>query len=231
MTQDKRLRKTKPRKRANGDGSIFQLKDGSWRAVVSCGIVNGKRIRRTRKARTRDAAKEALADLMKEVGGVLPPPSAITIAEWMADWIEAMRASNASDNSILSYEAATKNHIVPHLGGCKLADLTTAHIDAAFRRMACGARTKELVFTVLSTALRRAVKKGLLVGNPCVEADRPTSSRKKPIPIKPDDVKRILAEVKSDRLYAAFSWRFRSVCDKANCSACDGRISTSTRAR
>lgn len=196
------------RKRANGDGSVFQLPDGSWRAVVSCGTIGGKRIRRTRKAATRDAAKQALADLQREVGGALPASTEITVAEWLNEWIESAKTGKAAENTIESYRYSVTNHIVPHLGACKLASLTTAHVDAAFRRMKAGDRTRELAFQTLSASLRRAVKKGLIASNPCLDADKPKVVQKKIVPMDPDDVRKILAEVKDDRLYGVFVLAF-----------------------
>jgi integrase len=60
-------------RRANGDGSIFPLPNGKWRAVVELGVANGQR---QRKAVTRPTRREASAWLReairaKEAGGLV----------------------------------------------------------------------------------------------------------------------------------------------------------------
>lgn len=196
------------RKRANGNGSIFQLKDGSWRAVVSCGQISGKRIRKTKKAATRDAAKVALTELQLEVSGGLPVSTDLTIATWLSEWLEACKADKMADNTIISYELAIKNHLVPKIGAAKISEISSVQIDKAFRELKAGSRTRELAFTILSAAMNRAKRKGLITSNPCNDADRPSYTPEEIVPLSQNDVERILKAKSADRLHAVYVLAF-----------------------
>lgn len=189
------------RKRANGDGSVFQLPDGSWRAVVSCGNIGGKRVRRTRKAATRDEAKRKLAELMGEVRGGIPAVSDLSVSEWLDEWLKSLEG--LAENTTASYGYSVRNHLVPHLGAARLASLTAAQIDAGIRRIKAG-RTRELAFVVLHAALKRATKKGLIPANPADSADRPRNKRKRIVPFTTDQANAILDATKNDRLRAVY---------------------------
>src|SRR5688572_18739032 len=53
--QQKGKEKTMSKKRGQNEGSIYQMKDGRWRATVSVGWKNGQRVRKTFSAPTRKA--------------------------------------------------------------------------------------------------------------------------------------------------------------------------------
>lgn len=190
------------KKRGNGEGSIFRMSDGSWRAVVSCGSVGSKRVRRTRKAKTRDDAKAKLREMLDELSGRVAVETTETVATWLDAWLNSADVKSLAESTQASYRGTVENHLVPLIGPAKLKSLSAVQIDLAFGRLQAGDRTRELAFVVLQSALRRAVRKGVIPFNPCDSADRPSSKREKIVPFTPLEVARILKEVRHDRLRA-----------------------------
>jgi integrase len=200
-------RKKTIRKRGNGDGSIFELGDGRWRAVVSCGQIGGRRIRRSKIARSRDEAKDKLRELLEETYGKVAPAPDKTLAEWLNEWLQSKRAASLAENTIDSYRMSIENHLVPKMGPAKLRDITPAQIDIVVGKIK-GDRTRQLAFAVLRMALKRAARKGLISHNPAEVADRPGHKRETIDPFDADQVKRILEASEGDRLRAVYVLAF-----------------------
>ena len=53
------------RKRGQNEGSIYRMKDGRWRAAVSVGWKEGKRVRKVLTGKTRRDVSERLTALLR----------------------------------------------------------------------------------------------------------------------------------------------------------------------
>lgn len=74
------------------------------------------------------------------------------------------------------YARMIEKHLVPHFSGMKLADITTADIDAyvaSKRRAGFGPRTLGLHLTRIGQILDSARKQGLVTGNVAKDCERP----------------------------------------------------------
>ena len=152
-----------------GGGSVFALPDGSYRAQLDLGIVNGKRVRKTRTCRPPDAqrkARRALAELRKEAEqGLLP--ETVTIEQWVTYYIDKVsRARGATKDG---YRSKVRLYITPAIGHHPLQRLRPDHI----RRMQEGMREQGLspstisqTHAILRAALRVAVDEKRLATNP-----------------------------------------------------------------
>ncbi len=81
-------------------------------------FINGIRIRKTKcgAAKNETEAKKALtlARADKE-RGTLATPDRVTVAEWLAQWLEGKKAT-ITDSSKARYAGIIKNHLIPKLG-------------------------------------------------------------------------------------------------------------------
>lgn len=190
------------KKRPNGDGSIYQTADGRWRAVVSAGTVDGKRKRLSRLCRTREDARLALLELRG--AAVSHTPDHLTLETYMQDWLTHHVGQSCEESTAAGYRFAWERHLAPVLGSLLLSGLTALQVEQAFRQLATGDRTKQHAFAVLSSALSRAVRLGVLSRNPCEVLERPRC-RQEPIePFTLDEMRRILAESADHRLAVVF---------------------------
>ena len=202
------LKKIRNRKRENGDGSIYQKPDGTWRAVLSVGMIGGKRQRRSRNAPTKAVARRKLAELREEARRPFRAVPSLSTADYLAGWLKDVIEPNKSTGTLSSYSGAVNNHIRPHIGNTKLVDLSALHVEGMLSKIDVGQRTKELSFVVLKAALSRAVRLRILDSNPCDAVEKPRSEREEIFPFSGQEVDSILEATEDDRLHSLFVLAF-----------------------
>ena len=76
------------KKRGHGEGSIYQLPNGNWRAQVTIGrdAATGRLIRKSITGKTRQEVSRKMTDLLSKVQtGNYVEPSSITVEQWFGD--------------------------------------------------------------------------------------------------------------------------------------------------
>ena len=77
------------RKRGANEGSIYRMQDGRWRAAISVGWKNGKRVRKVLTGKTRRDVSERLTGLLRSQQLGLPvAPEKQTVGQFLARWLE-----------------------------------------------------------------------------------------------------------------------------------------------
>src|SRR5438552_2317736 len=94
------------RRRGRGEGGIFQRGDGIWCACISLGYdEQGKRKRRTIYGATKQEVQEELRKLQNDaVNGQLSDAGALTVAAYLARWLENTVKSRVQPKTALRYE-------------------------------------------------------------------------------------------------------------------------------
>ena len=117
-------------KRGQGDGSVYQLPDGRWRAQVFRGYSPaGTRLYRTRTVPTKTAAKTALRDLLRDQHtGAAPEVSrGTTVKSWSEQWLAAHQRA-VRPKTYATDAGAVRKWIVPAVGGRRLDQITPADV-------------------------------------------------------------------------------------------------------
>ena len=187
-----------PRRRRRGEGTVYYDHDGrSWVAVVSLGVVNGKRVRRKLRAATERDALAAREHLLRGSRSGVPSPRQ-TLDQYLADWLPAharsIRASTAT-----SYEGHIRLHISPLLGGIELSRLRPADVRRLVGHLegrGLSPGTIHLVVRTLSAALNAAVADRLIPDNATVGVRLPRIDREPIGPLTDDDADAILDAVR-----------------------------------
>lgn len=152
------------KKRGHNEGSIYQRKNGSWRAMVT---VEGKRL--SHNAETKREAHAWVRKTLAQVDSGLTYQNAqITLEKFMKDWLIGIE-STLRPKTIRQYQQITHQHILPWLGKTKLKDLKPGQIQYRYNQMVKqgkGLRTIQLTHSVLHRALVHAVKLGVIPRNP-----------------------------------------------------------------
>ena len=152
-------------------GNIQQRSKGSWRLRYDGPEeINGRRnqITETVKGTKKDAEKVLRERLAAVENGGFIPKHQETVAEFMARWLETYAATNTTVRTQEGYRGNIQRYIVPSFGGVALQSLTAQHIQRLYAQMTergLSARTVLHTHRVLNTALRHAVKWGILVRN------------------------------------------------------------------
>src|SRR5689334_16745284 len=101
-------------KRANGEGSTYQLADGTWMVVIIG--PDGRRIRRKPQKQTPTGADQLLRQLLKQRDEGALTNGSVTLAAFIDEYISAARSRNVRPRTIEAYREKLEKHVVPTLG-------------------------------------------------------------------------------------------------------------------
>jgi len=234
----------KKRKRGNSEGSIYQMKDGRWRAAVMVGwkvAPDGRRIpdRKLFTAMTRhEVAGDLTAALRDRDRGINIKPGKQTIGEFLATWLENTVKSSVRPKTYCSYEQMVRNHLsktvppeewanrkldaIPGLKDIRLSKLTLQHVQQFFSQKLAAGNSPALVKylrVVLRIALNRALKEDLIARNVAALATPPNVEKREITPFTPEQSSRFLKAAMGHRLEALFTVGLATGMRSGECSA------------
>lgn len=185
-----------------GEGSIFRLGNGRWRAQVSIGPRGNRRFV-TRTTSTEREARAALEELRADRrAGV--SRSRLTTGAFLEWWVDSVR--NIRPTTRAGYRAAIRYHLVPTIGSLRLADLAPLHVEEMLAALEPRMSAKSLrnVHAVLRRALTAAVRAGHVSRNVAGReyVDAPRVVVDEPDAFSVDEIRRLLAAIRGDRLEA-----------------------------
>ncbi|MGX1490583.1 tyrosine-type recombinase/integrase [Streptomyces tendae] len=222
------------RTRANGDGTVYQRKDGRWEAAGYV-LAPGNTRRRVRVYGT--TRKEALAKLTEKISASnrgLPVPSAQgSVAAYLTYWLNGVAVHHLRENTHTRYTACVHRYLIPGLGKKKLTKLTTKDvrtwldqlrttcqcctrgIDARRDQLRCCAAgqcchkllsplTLTYIHSVLKSALEHAVREEEIPRNVARNVRTGTPRPRRFEPLTADEARQLLAATRGHRLHALF---------------------------
>jgi integrase len=196
------------KKRGQNEGGIHHRVDGRWEARLNLGWHDGKRVRKSYFAATREEVASLLAAAKTQHDRGLPiPHSGITVAKYLSDWLDTVKATVRA-RTYESYELHVRHHITPEIGNVRLSALRPQHVRALLKRkLDSGLSPQTLVHmrTILNTALRQAIGDRLLSWNPVSSVKRPKVRRRTHSGFTPEQARAFLVAAENTRLGAAFA--------------------------
>ena len=199
-------------------GCITHRADGTYAAVIelSRGPDGGRRHKWFGGYRTRKEAQTRLTELMHELQvNTFVAPTKMTVAEYLRRWLAESAAHRLSGKSFERTQCIVERHLIPELGGYRLAELRPLHVQAyltgarkAGRKNGSGGLAGATLlkhFEVLHSALGQAVRWELIARNPADAVDRPRIDKRPGQAIRAlsaDEVAGLLAAAVDTRLYA-----------------------------
>jgi integrase len=176
-------------RRSPGEGGTYpyQTRGGQrWRFVCVVTLPDGSTRRLDRRGYTtrKDALKAMREALAASDRRTWTDPSKQPLAAYLTDWAAGLRLA---PSTVASYRKNLRLHVIPHLGQVPLASVTTAQIDALYRKLEDGgradhkagaglsARTVRYVHTILGKALRDAVDADMIQRNPAARTHPPSA--------------------------------------------------------
>jgi integrase len=196
-------------RRANGEGTIFQRKDGRWVGEAFVLLPNGGRDRRTVYGKTRAEVHEKVTALVRQAQqGIVAPNIRLTVEQYLTSWLEEVARRTVRPRTYQNYELIVRRHIVPAIGRVRMNRLAAADVRRLLNRAAdrdYSPSTVRHIHAVLRVALEQAVRDDLLPRNVARLVQGP---KKRTAPIVPLDVaeaRRLLNEAREDRLYALWA--------------------------
>jgi len=204
-------------KRGHGEGSIYKRKDGKWEAKASIGYdpATGKIKRATRYFKTRQEAQAWLAEVQHEKNtGSFVEPDRVTVGDWLDRWLRVYAREKVAVTSYDFYETLVRCHIKPGIGAIELQKLRPINIQQMYAEKrqqgrldgsgGLSAETIRRIHNILHSALKQAVREGLIQRNPADAVEPPKLVKQEIRPLEKEAVTRFLEAIRDDRLYALF---------------------------
>ena len=193
------------KRRSRGEGSIYFLKKkGLWVSKITLPDGTSKKKYGKLQKEVRDYHRAALAQLSQ---GMLSKDDNITISDFLANYMETVGKHTLRPRTQEINESYSRVHIIPSLGKIKLKDLRPDHVQAFYSQkinQGLSKRTVQMLHTFLRTALKQAVKWGLVARNvtDLVQAPRPV--KKAPVFFTKEQLNTFLESVKEHKWHPIY---------------------------
>lgn len=152
------------KKRANGEGTIRQRKDGRWEGLYT---VNYKR--KSIYGKTQEEVRKKLNKILNDIdNNIYVEDSKITVGEWLNTWLYDYKKNTVKQKTFEGYETLVRVHLIPAFSKIQLKKLTVDHVQKFINtkvKDGLSSRTIRYINTLLHGALKQAVNNGLLVRN------------------------------------------------------------------
>ena len=204
-------------RRGRGEGSVEQMPDGRFRAILSLGVdpVSGKRVRRKFYGTTKKEALGKLREAQAAVAtGQYTEPSSLKLSEWLEKWL-SLRKPNVEPKTYEGWQSLVARHLKPNLGTLALGKISPLHIETLYAKLSEKGTSKSeqrKAGSVLTMALKHAVRLRLLHSNPASAVPKPKAERREFTAYDAGQARSFLAAAESDRLYALYVTALDSAC-------------------
>jgi integrase len=196
------------RRRINGDGSVYKRGDGYWVGAFYACTTSGARKRVVVYGKTLDEARNKLGKAQQQArAGVPLPDEAWKLGLYLEYWLENFVKRTRRPATYALYEANIRLYLIPGLGNHRLTSLSVPMVQQFLnQRLEKGdsVRKVQVMRSVLSAALTRAVREELIPRNVARLAELPQWQRGTIRPWSADEARQFLAASKPDPLYPAF---------------------------
>jgi integrase len=160
-------------KRANGEGTVYQRKDGRWVATIT--VENG-----TRKYLYYATQKEAVkaireANNLKDQGVILASKDQ-TVGFFLETWLQDTAQPRIRARTYIRYQQLVSQHIVPIIGKVKLQQLMPQHLQKLYNgklKEGYAPQTVKHIHRLLHRAFHDALRWNLVARNVCDAVDAP----------------------------------------------------------
>jgi integrase len=129
-------RTARGRKRANGEGTIYQRKDGRYEGAAFVPTTAGtvKRVRVY--GRTHDDVRRQLNRLLEQPDQGIPVAAENwTVARYLAYWLEHVVKPERKPRTYQGYEGVVRLYLIPELGNKRLAKLAARDVRVLITRL------------------------------------------------------------------------------------------------
>ncbi len=190
-------------RRANGEGSIHQRKDGRWQASLS--LPTGKRQHFLGKTWEEAHAKLTVAK-KNLMDGRPTSTERQTVLQYLRRWLDDTGPSRKPRTNT-RYRELVELHVLPHIGRVLLSKLGPQDLQGVYARglkAGLSPTTVNQVHAILHVAFKQAVGWDLMYRNPTDYVTKPRAEYKETIVLSPDQVRRFIDAATGTRYEALF---------------------------
>ncbi|MCQ4200830.1 site-specific integrase [Streptomyces coelicoflavus] len=224
--------------RANGEGTIYQRKDGRWEAAGYVLAADGTSKRVRVYGTTRKQAVDKLTEKIADSNRGLPVATAdSTVGDYLTYWLNGVAVHRLRENTHTRYATCVRLHLIPGLGTKKIARLTAKDVRTFLDRLrttyqcctqgldterkqccaigeCCQKRLSPLTVTyvhsVLKSALEHAVREDELPRNVARNVKTTAPRPRRFQPFTAAEARQFLDAARTDRLHALYELALRT---------------------
>ncbi|HEY3503740.1 MAG TPA: tyrosine-type recombinase/integrase [Actinocatenispora sp.] len=196
------------KRRLNGEGSIYQRKDGRWVAELYVPLPDGTRRRKPVYGKSRTEVEGKLAKLRDMADQGMPiTPGTLTVGQYLTEWVEQVAVKRVRPNTLRSYRLNIDRYLIPNLGKKKLGKLSAREVRMFLDNLSkhgTGDHTIRYVHATLRAALEDATREEIIPRNVAKLVRVAAPAKREPTPLTVEQVKILLRSARDYRLYALF---------------------------
>lgn len=169
-------------KRGTGEGTIRKRTDGRWEARVHADHVDGRRVRKSVYGDTRQEVQEKLTRVLSDHKHSIPVSDGRqTLGDYLSKWVEEFAKPRLKARTLEGYRDQITRHLTP-LSAIPLTKLSGLDIQRWLNAKSDShaPRTVRFMFAVLRSAVRDALRLGLIQRDPTVAVRAPRTARYEP---------------------------------------------------
>lgn len=213
LTQKEARGAEKAKKRGNTAGQIIPRGEDTWLVRIFTGRdEKGKRqyLNKTIKGKKKDAQDYLSKTLTAISSGTFVEPSPLSLKGYLEKWLDTAARPRVSERTFSGYCYLVTQYVEPStLAGIKLSDVRPLNIQKLYSDMlerGLSARTVRYLHAVLNSALKQAVKWGMLARNSAEAVDLPKQARKEMRAFSPREATEFLKSAAQDRWSVLFAF-------------------------
>jgi integrase len=197
----------KYRKNANGEGSVFQRKDGYWVAQYAVTTHGTTKYRQSYGKTQKEAIQKRDEARTRENSGLVFEAGRTSVGEYLDRWLEESVKGSVKQSTFDSYSMEIRRHVIPAFRRTKLKNLTTDQVRN-FRRCkldeGLSTRTVQYLLFLLRKALQEAVEDGLIPRNVAHGVKVSQVGKEEVRPLSPEQTNTFLEATSGDRFEALY---------------------------
>ncbi len=191
-------------KRSNGEGSIYQRRDGRWCASVSIGRGKRKHFLGSNRG---DVARQLNSALKSRDDGVPTIIKRQTVEQYLKSWLDIIKPS-IRERTWVRYEQYVRLHAIPRIGKLSMEKLTAQHLQRLYAdRLDAGLSptTVHHLHATMHKALSQAVRWNVVARNVADLVDPPRIVKHEMETLSPENARRLLSAATADRMEGLFT--------------------------
>ncbi len=156
-------------KNPNGEGTIYQRKDGRFEAAAYVTTTDGTRKRQRIYGRTWEDVHRRLIEIKaQEHRGIPTPARSYTVGAYLDDWLAHIAQPSVRATTYSKYETFVRLYLKPGLGSKRLSQLSPTDVRrflAQQKEAGVSPARLQTIHSVLRNALEHAMREDLTVRN------------------------------------------------------------------
>lgn len=192
------------KRRARGEGSIFQNGDGVWCAQIT--LPDGKR--KVKRSKIQREVREWLQVQRQAVQNqTWTSNDTLTVSAYLDHYLTEVVKPSVRPRTYESYYGWVNNHLKPELGKVRLVKLTPQQVQRFYtdRLSVVSSRSVQYLHAILHKALEQAVRWSLVPRNVTDLVTPPSVKRPEPKVWSMEELKQFLVPASAHRLYALWA--------------------------